>query len=424
MTHGAPFDAVIILGALIVVALLATLAACLFRLRVRRRDAATKIGWDPVVLEDGKASPDDSLAGDRDVGEPKRSDSFLGGSTTTPLDAGYPQHPNPFAESAYYSPHEIAPLADSTAYPLPPIRSQGGPYPTARPLPAHLADRDPHRVSARGSPASSRSGSLRSQLHSATSLGALCVANGPSSRASTVLGMNAPQLELSHHEALKSLGTPREREARPRYMSLEGRGLDVPWRRESFAVRGGGTPGWARLPAARDEEQGQAERGETQGQQVEGWTQTIRASVLGAFQAVTGTAMPSAAPWPEDDGLTRAPSMARARRELGWRRFAAQEIDDNDSDASTIDIREPRGHFDLPPPPAALQLSGISMARSDADTVRTEHSRVPLIPRPLPVSRASSVYSTVSAVPPQPACASSEGWSESDYSAYYSAPSR
>ncbi|KAJ7493685.1 hypothetical protein FB451DRAFT_1215128 [Mycena latifolia] len=459
MTHGAPFYAAIALGVLIAVAILATIIACIIRIRARRRHAAaTTIGWDPVVLADGKPStstaPDYSLAGDRDVGEPKRADDDFVGA----YQPQFEQHPNPYVytENTYYAPHQVAPLADSAAYPLPPPPlalalplSNNGPYPTARPLPAHLADRDPHRLSARGSVvsshnksfvssynqsrASSRSGSVRSHLHSASTFGALCVANrtsagsAVSSRASTALGMNAhapphdhdhdfragaPHHEYGTAQSVAEFGTPREREARPRFMSLgNGRGLDVPWRRESFAARGGGAPGWAQIPAAHDEGQ-MREQGGAQGQgQTEGWTQTIRASVLGAFHAVTGGALSPAPSEPEDDGLTRAPSMsqsrARARRESGWARFAAQEMDD--SDAPTIGAPEREhaayeghNHFQLAPPPAALQLSatgtGIS-SRSDADTVRTENSRAPLIPRPQPVSRASSVYSTGSVVP-------------------------
>ncbi|KAJ6540989.1 hypothetical protein DFH09DRAFT_1394899 [Mycena vulgaris] len=416
MTHGAPFYAAIALGGLIAVALLAALLACLIRVRRRRHAATADIGWDPVVLEDAKDSePDFSLAGDRDVGEPKRSDSFVSRRASYPapggpFDGGYSQHPNPFAESAYYTPYQSPPLADSAAYPLPPAPlSNNGPYPTSRPLPAHLADRDPHRISQRGSAASSRSGSVRSHLPSAATL---VVANA-SSRASTALGMHAaPQHDYDfdfggapvHRQSVPELefGTPREREARPRFMSLgSGRGLDVPWRRESFAVRGGGQPGWAPLPAPGGEQEGEQEQGD-------GWTQTIRASVLGAFHAVTGAA--SAAPQEDNDGLTRAPSMGRERRESGWRRFAAQEMDGSNtsSRASGRGIIPERGmgtgmgHLELAPPPAALQLSGISL-RSDADTVRTDNSRVPLIPRPAPASRASSVYSTVSAAPPVPA---------------------
>ncbi|KAJ7879159.1 hypothetical protein B0H13DRAFT_2278898 [Mycena leptocephala] len=444
MNHHAPIYAAIILGVLILVACVAAVIACLIRFRARRRDAAdmAKIGWDPVVLGDAKEPTisDSSFTGDRDVGEPKRSVSFLSTheSYRPPFDPTY-QHPNPFVETAYYSPHQVPPLADSAVYPLPPRPpltiplSNSGPYPTARPIPARLADRDPHRVSPSTSgwrtAASSRSGSVRSHLPSATTL---CVTNGSSSpgssRASTALGMHADQdhdrapqhaadfdFGASLAQSVEEFGTPREREARPRFMSLgSGWGLDVPWRRESFAVRGGGTPGWAPLPTP-DERHGHDE-GHPQGQ-VEGWTQTLRASVLGALHAVTGVMNPVAPTGDEarddDDGLTRAPSMARERREQGWRRFAQQERDlerqssvsSRSSAAGAMHIPESNRHMHLEPLPVALQHSSISMG-SDTNTMRTDNSRVPLIARPRPaalVSRASSVYSTVSAAPSTPA---------------------
>ncbi|KAJ7653654.1 hypothetical protein DFH06DRAFT_1474787 [Mycena polygramma] len=442
MTHMAPIYAAIILGVLIVIACLATIIACLVRSRARRRDVAalSAIGWDPVVLDDAKqpTAPIFSFSGDRDVGEPKRAGSFMSrrDSYRPAFDATY-QHPNPFAdpnpfvETAYYSPHQVPPLADSSAYPLPPARppltiprprSNTGPYPTARPLPAHLADRDPHRVSYGPSAASSRSGSVRSHLPSATTL---CVTNGSSSpgssRASTALGIHAPDGPPQHAthldfgaplaQSVRELGTPREREARPRFMSLgSGRGLEVPWRRESFAVRGGGAPGWATLQETPHEHEYE---GQGQGQgQGEGWTQTLRASVLGAFQAFTA-ATPSRDEAREegDDGLTRAPSTARERREAGWRRFAEEERvqrgESVSSRSSRSSVGAPRlhipegniGHLHPHPHPHL----GISMASSPSTSVRTDNSRAPLISRPRPaalVSRTSSVYSTVSVAHP------------------------
>ncbi|KAJ6485321.1 hypothetical protein C8R47DRAFT_1072683 [Mycena vitilis] len=438
MTHMAPIYAAIILGALIVIACLATILACLVRSRARRRDVAalSAIGWDPVVLDDPKqpTAPIFSFTGDRDVGEPKRAGSLMSrrDSYRLAFDTTY-QHPNPFAdpdpfvETAYYSPHQVPPLADSSAYPLPPARppltiprprSNTGPYPTVRPLPAHLADRDPHRVSYGPglSAASSRSGSVRSHLPSATTL---CVTNGSSSpgssRASTALGIHAdgPPQHTAYldfgaplAQSVRELGTPREREARPRFMSLgSGRGLDVPWRRESFAVRGGGAPGWATLQETphEHEEQGQGE----------GWTQTLRASVLGAFQAFTAVAPVRDEAREGDDGLTRAPSTARERREAGWRRFADEEqgrvqrgvsVSSRSSRSSVgaARLHIPEGNIGHLQPHPHPHL-GISMASSPTTSVRTDSSRAPLISRPRPaalVSRTSSVYSTVSVAHP------------------------
>ncbi|KAJ6554246.1 hypothetical protein B0H19DRAFT_1152961 [Mycena capillaripes] len=445
MTHNAPFYAAIILGVLILIACVATIVACLIRIRTRRRDAAeiSTIGWDPVVVDSAKEhTPSDfSLSGDRDVGEPKRSDSFVTAreSYRPSFDATYPNpflDPNPFVETAYYSPHQVPPLADSSAYPLPPrppltIPLPNGPYPTVRPLPAHLANRDPHRGSISTtnfgrSAASSRSGSVRSHLPSATTL---CVTNGSASRASTALGMHDDLSQDQRYDhprehdgppqhaadfdfgaplaqSVQEYGTPRERGARPRFMSLgSGRGLDVPWRRESFAVRGGGAPGWAPLTNA--DHTGQAHRDEGQG---EGWTQTIRASVLGAFHAVTGVGSPAALSREEareegDDGLTRRPSMARERRELGWRRFEERERDlerqqsVSSRRSSLRAMHIPERSIDHPQLNSAISMATTAMTNT---SVRTDNSRVPLIARPRPaalVSRASSVYSTVSAAP-------------------------
>ncbi|KAJ6459869.1 hypothetical protein C8R45DRAFT_541980 [Mycena sanguinolenta] len=160
ISHGAraAFYATIALGTLILIACIAAVVACLIRIRIRirRREAATisTIGWDPVVLDHAKeattATPDLSLVGGRDVGEPKCAESFLvSGRTHTdsyrcqppPFDTMY-QAPmtNPFVETAYYSPHQVALLVNSTAYPLPPPHpaltmtiplSNGRPYPTA-----------------------------------------------------------------------------------------------------------------------------------------------------------------------------------------------------------------------------------------------------------------------------------------------------
>jgi hypothetical protein len=141
--------------------------------------------------------------------------------------------------------------------------------------------------------------------------------------------------------------------------------------------------------------------------QGEGWTSTLRASVMGALHAVTGVGAPREE---GDDGLTRAPSMQRERREegMGWqRRFAREEGEWEQGSGYALSRSSasapyvPNGYLE-PPPLAALQLShGTSGTATDGDgdgmSVRTENSRVPLVARPRPaavVSRASSVYST------------------------------
>jgi hypothetical protein len=148
------------------------------------------------------------------------------------------------------------------------------------------------------------------------------------------------------------------------------------------------------------------EPGEGQGQG-EGWTSTLRASVMGALHAVTGVGAPREE---GDDGLTRAPSMQRERREegMGWqRRFAREEGEWEQGSGYALSRSSgsapyvPNGYLESPPL-AALQLShGTSGTATDGDgdgmSVRTENSRVPLVARPRPaavVSRASSLYSS------------------------------
>ncbi|KAJ7257817.1 hypothetical protein C8J57DRAFT_1516695 [Mycena rebaudengoi] len=428
MSHRLPIYAGVALGLILLITLLAIVIRCIIRTRTRRKEAVSAIAWDPVVLEDGKGDRSDgTFAGDRDLGEPKRAESFVDRHSSfhrqsgDPFDAAYQQHSNPFSDAASYGPHPQ--LADSIVYPLPPLplaTSNSGPYPTSRPLPPHLADRDPHRISQSGSIASSRSGSVRSTLCSASTLGPLCVTNGPlaDSRASTALGMNgrAPQHgELDFGESVQNAlecGTPREREARPRFVGLRGStGLDVPWRRESFAERGRGQPGWTPLPTP-----GGATPAQEEGER-EGWTQTIRAGVMGAWSAVAGATILGGTPPNEpgrdmdDDGLTHAPSMNRQRRESGWRRFTEQMDREGDvgslvstsSVGGTIYVPESgSGHLYLAPP-ASLQFTNTTTASISSDTVTSNNSRTRLIgqpPRPVTLlSRESSIYSTVSMGP-------------------------
>ncbi|KAJ6483123.1 hypothetical protein C8R45DRAFT_1148848 [Mycena sanguinolenta] len=131
ISHGASFYATIALGTLIFIACIAALVACLIRIRTHRRAAAaiSTIAWDPAVLDGGKkgTATDLSLVGDCDVGEHRRSESFLaGGSThtdsyqyqpTPPFDNPYQAPMNPLVETAYYS---GAPARRRRGVPAPP----------------------------------------------------------------------------------------------------------------------------------------------------------------------------------------------------------------------------------------------------------------------------------------------------------------
>ncbi|KAK7055597.1 hypothetical protein R3P38DRAFT_2499538 [Favolaschia claudopus] len=434
--HGAVFWSAMTLGLFIAIACVAAVVACLIRSYTRRRDAAAidTMAWDPAVVARSTTTKhltmpaSLSLIGDRDVGEPKRS---LGYPRTPPPSDGPLHTPNPYVETAYYSTHQIPRLSDSAAYPLPPLpsqtvplpvlRSNDGPYPTARPLPAHLADRDPHRIHQpdhtiprlwRSATGSRSSGSVRSHIPSATT-GTLCIVNGSasqaSSSASSVHGREEEEEEEEEEccdghtpDVGRATGTPRvgDSERRPRLMSLNGgRAIDVPWRRESLAVRRGGdrTPGWVRLPA--------------EGEMTPGWTQTLRASVLNAIYAVTGvggsgsTQAEMREAKSGNDGFTRAPSMGRARerREEGWRRFAREEMQmerEVHRQGSVAFSHSTSEHLADMERHSHLESPGVTMQPSAAAVAGAEQSPAQLSrPRPAAlVSRASSVYSTASAM--------------------------
>ncbi|KAJ7123517.1 hypothetical protein C8R44DRAFT_875708 [Mycena epipterygia] len=200
LTHGAPLYAAVALGALILLAFLTALTALLIRarLRARRRAAAlTNIAWDPVVLADAKPHANNSngngnkLAGDRDVGEPKRSESFVSRRGSSASYASF-YHPSAYHHQQQQPQHPTTLAWPTHCHPCLRLcpRWRAGTakgVPDDAPAPAYLADRDPHRFSidnanidnhdANGrrsttrSVASSRTGSLRSHLQSASMLG-------------------------------------------------------------------------------------------------------------------------------------------------------------------------------------------------------------------------------------------------------------
>ncbi|KAJ7054644.1 hypothetical protein C8F01DRAFT_1162385 [Mycena amicta] len=395
MTHGAPFYASITLGVLIIFASIVAVVTFCIRIRHQRRNKLNPIVWDPVTIDPSEPKPpfafasDFTLAGDRDVGEPKRASSTLNRRASIPWEAT-----NPFEEHSYYSPHQIVPLPDSAAYPLPPVAPHSdGPYPIPRPLPTYLGAGPSHTPSLSRSRISSRTGSIRSNLPSPNTL---CVANAAPGMAVPQLRSDAefdyletvPVNPPEHRMSAPDIGTPRETETRPRFMSLPGgRGLDVPWK------------GAVAADQIHREDSGRVQ------EMNEGWTQTLRTSVLNAFQAVTGVGSSE----DEEDNLTHAPSMvgrerrqsvSRERRESGWARFAAEEMTlDRTESYSTVDSQ-----FLAPPRATALQIqpSGTSFASDGNNSVQTDNSQAPLItkPRTVMLSRESSVYSTASGMPP------------------------
>ncbi|RDB17518.1 hypothetical protein Hypma_001207 [Hypsizygus marmoreus] len=359
--HHPPFYVGIILGTILVIACLAAFIAWVVRLRMharRHRSAsAPDVPWANAshesVLEEGRDAtfighpvsgrgsldissqdivPGWEPRGDRDVGEPKRSKSYLNPSIRSESAS------DPFGDRPKYPV-----LAESVAYPLPLYH---GSYPT---------------VESSQLPASNSDGSLDG-YRSASTLGPLQIANmAPgdasvaSSRAPTALGMNDPAGDY---------GTPRENQVgfRPRFLGLEGGGLRVPWspppapRRTSFAARRrGGSGTWEHLPPL-------PMPGETLGAEPvaengkgDGWTSSLKSSLASAFNAVAAT-LPSAPMMHEkddsNDNLTPTPSRLatnhtstreRGRPNISNRDFFEQPISRNESIVSRPWSLEDRG---------------------------------------------------------------------------------
>ncbi|CAK5270101.1 unnamed protein product [Mycena citricolor] len=410
LTHGVPLYAAIGLGAVIIIALGITIVACI--IRVRNRSSAKgnqkNIEWDPsrTSIAEDRISQDCSMAGDRDVGEPKREPErggsvsirggyipglppvayaddgryFYGGhphSRMSSLHYPHAPYPNPFADvnqgaSPYY------PLGDSTAYPLPPA-------PIATGYPQHRHAQRLYSNSATPSAYSmhSRNGSICSQLPTTSTL---CVANPPLPP--------PPQNPYAARFSLPelSIGTPREREARPRFMSLpDGRGLEVPWEEKCAEETRG--KAWDPLEVRRRAARAQDRvAGESESENAEGWGESLRASVLGAIFAVTGG---SNAGEDDPDRYTPAPNMvAKERRESGWKRFAETEMDAVSLQSSALStVYVPDAHADV-----ALARESVAPTTSMKNLgpeSESQNSETPLVRRGAAPRRApSSVYST------------------------------
>ncbi|KAF8883567.1 hypothetical protein BD779DRAFT_829156 [Infundibulicybe gibba] len=341
--HSPPFYIGVVLGTIFIISISSALIAWWVRLRshtTRRRSLVADVPWAPGAsgidgagLEEGNAANFGSAApasilrdnfpahqahqwglhGDRDVGEPKRSDSYL----HTPVSVAPLSRP------------PAAALLDSVAYPLP---LHNGPYPTTRALPPHLSTAD---LSARGS---------ISDHGSACSLGPLQIANrvpgdtsAASSRAGTALGM-APQDAYANGE----FGTPMVGIARPRFLGLDGDGLRVPWRglsvksinsrmRERGRDRVAADPrAWEHLPPL--PMPGEADQ-DPHTREDEGWTASVRSNLVNAFNAVAAGLPSSKAPLTldhEEDGFTRAPIRRGADRKSlrrpDWEIFVGGEL--------------------------------------------------------------------------------------------------
>jgi len=366
--------------------------------------------------------------GDRDVGEPKRTDSFLGTSISPTKRSSTPY--NPFAI-------QYPNLAGSAAFPLPLYNT----YATMGVPPSHLSN-----------PSPDTSGSVDGHT-SVSSLGPLQVANRipgdasvATSRAPSMLGVNNEPAEF---------GTPREPMpgSRPRFLGLEGGGLRVPWAQESrsfprgisFTSRrsGYGVGRWEHLPSV-------PPAGDPSGEGAadpDGWTSSLKTNLINAFNAVA-SGLPSAPTMEErqEKYLTPHParhashrgSLHRADRdELSVRRLTREStvsskpwtLEERSDGTGTVHFHGLEGYrggdHAFSPLPEESSLTLQDGGRSDIGTsvfrIATHESQMPLIVnrkpqtavlrqsmiartsqyghanrKPRLVSRASSVYSTVS----------------------------
>ncbi|KAI0293668.1 hypothetical protein B0F90DRAFT_1392097 [Multifurca ochricompacta] len=193
-THGASFWAGIALLGIAGIATLITLFIWWFRVRSRTYRRPWESGWrwgraeslkfpDEAVSSPGASASWWQPVGDRDVGEPRRS-------TTNFLSS----------HGAVKQPHlpELALMSPFTH----------GPYPTVRPLPLELR-------------------------HSDTSVPGLMQDVGSLRVANLVAGdiLTSGDESSRPPTALDHVGTPLQSSAmlKPRYLSLNGSGLDVPW---------------------------------------------------------------------------------------------------------------------------------------------------------------------------------------------------
>ncbi|GLB44399.1 hypothetical protein LshimejAT787_1700260 [Lyophyllum shimeji] len=278
----APFYVAVILGSIVAIGFIAAVIAWLVRLRMhaRRRRENLIVPWakhpNDDRLEEGRdaaytGQPVNVISsmnissqdadpweprGDRDVGEPKRSSSYVRGSVhprqNSDADVDHRSHPVPREDMAF-------------------------------PLPIY------HAYATRNPSADVDAGSLDGH-QSISTLGPLQVANmapgdtsAASSPSSTALAMNNTHPGSCEDE----YGTPQPNLAgsRPPFLALHGEGLRVPWGSKtepSSAERRAGGPGhWERLPALDDTRSATGVAADD-----DSWTSSPRSNLTYAFNAV------------------------------------------------------------------------------------------------------------------------------------------
>ncbi|KAK0467728.1 uncharacterized protein EV420DRAFT_1501054 [Desarmillaria tabescens] len=357
-THSPPFFVGIIFGTIVAIAILAALVAWYFRLKSNRRK-------QDELFRDAN--------GDRDVGEPKRDDTFIGHPsllTTEGLGASVnnvlaspiwsmPPPPPPVA-AAY--PFRLSPVSSIRATPVPILRDS-----VAYPLPLPSQNMLPLPE------ASFRAASPHSfQVTRESSI-------APSSLvcpSTTYASSYNSRTELLPRE----FGTPRQAMDRPRFLSLEsGRGLRVPWRRQDS-----GQGGWETHHEVMETNNQDHSAAAIQGSNIGGWTASLRANIMNAL----GSVMPTSSPWvPASDHLTPAPLTRKEKAEgqdKEWKTFFGGEL-----------IGDPDWASDLE---ATLDSNtNVSRTGTLADYKGGDHAFSPNLSRETtvvqPVSRAGSAVS-------------------------------
>ncbi|KAF8064421.1 hypothetical protein FPV67DRAFT_1672130 [Lyophyllum atratum] len=335
--HHAPFYIGIILGTIVTIGFIAAIIAWVVRLRMhaRRRRGTSIVPWANHQSDDGleegheatyigqpidrigskDISSQDAIPweprGDRDVGEPKRSNSYVRRSAYSG------QAADPFVDH-----HPYPVLAESVAYPLPLYHTDStrrDSYPDAE------GSLDGHR--------------------SVSTLGPLQVANvtpgdnsAASSRASTALGLNSPLPGSSEHEYHD--GRPRENQAgsRPPFLALEDEGLRVPWKStrqvSSAKRRMGGSGNWERLPVP-----GESQDPSDVAADDDSWTSSLKSNLTHAFNAV-------AASLPAGPALMRGTHREDANDILTPRPHQHSGRRSTRSNFSGVDFKEPLSRND------------------------------------------------------------------------------
>ncbi|KAG5640770.1 hypothetical protein DXG03_007247 [Asterophora parasitica] len=251
--HHAPFYVAIVVGAIVAVGLVAAILAWMIRLRLhaKRRHSALNVPWAHHVHEDGLEEGCDAMfigkpidrigsgdissqdaipwepRGDRDVGEPKRSNSYVRGSRSS---------------------HLFNPFANTPPYPV--VAESVAPYQ----MPMQT---DPD-------------GSLDGYHSAASTLGPLQVANMAPGDASP--GTPPPE----PHDA-----------SPPRFLGLNGESLRVPWTSmgRSASRRQGGTGNWEHLPMPGETQKSDGTAVAT----YDSWTASLKSNLTNAFNAVAST---------------------------------------------------------------------------------------------------------------------------------------